>query len=63
MNTLGSFIRNDMKRAAIFFGGLIILILAIFVLFPRQKDKSITENLEAKVVPFLIQNDIKFFSV
>jgi hypothetical protein len=38
------------------------LILAIFFLFPQQKDKWFTENLEAKVVPFLIQNDIKFFS-
>ena len=45
-----------------FVGTAIIVVLALAFLFPRQNDVSIASSLELKVVPFLVQNDVKFYS-
>ena len=54
-----------MKRAALFSAAVIILIPAVALLCPlykQQRDKWIVENLESKVVPFLIRNNVTFYS-
>jgi hypothetical protein len=60
----GAIIRKDMKRAAIFFGAVVILILAVVFIYPllnRQKEKWLVNTLETKIMPFLQANDIKGF--
>ena len=60
-----SLISKDMKRALLFFAALGILVLVIVFVYPlykQQKDKLIARNLESKIIPFLVQNKISYFS-
>lgn len=58
-----------MKRTLIIFGIIVLIIASIIVgiilLYPtyrQKKDMRIVVSLEAKAIPIVLQNDVKFFS-